>query len=244
MCTLSWTRDQSSGGGESGYTLFFNRDEQRSRPPAVPPRRFENEMHRWVAATDPQGGGTWLASNDSGLSVALLNSYESVPDPEDSSPAGFRSRGKLVVEVVSQCERAEDGVRYLQSALPRAEYRPFYIAIIDLRGDVVRHWDGRGLRDHDAGEGFLSSSSFRPGEVIAWRREEFARRRDRESFHRQHDPEKPACSVLMSRPDAATVSLSKIDVSSGSGIRYFYAEGPDWKWNDPVCLSLYQHSVP
>src|SRR5262249_11399645 len=53
--------------------LACNRDEQRTRPPALPPqvRRFGR---RWAAfPVDPVGGGTWVAVNDTGLAMTVLN---------------------------------------------------------------------------------------------------------------------------------------------------------------------------
>ena len=242
MCTLSWTRGKSSGGVGS-YTLFFNRDEQRSRPAAISPRRFESNSRKWIAATDPQGGGTWLASNDRGLTVALLNSYESSSGEENQPGGTFRSRGLLVLDIIEHCAGTTSAMDRLYRDLREANYRPFYLAAIDLETESIRHWNGRSSSSLEPG-GFLTSSSYQPDKVIRFRRKEFENRKDQESFHRQHDAGKSACSVLMSREDAATVSLSRVDVSIDRGVSYFYAEGPDWKWQDPLLLPLSQLSIP
>ena len=86
MCTLSWLPVPG------GYSLFFNRDESPLRGPEVPAA-----VHRWddvtlVAPLDSDQGGTWIAANEFGVTVAVLNRYRSRDDPRDSTtqqgPAG------------------------------------------------------------------------------------------------------------------------------------------------------------
>lgn len=107
MCTLSWILDQN------GYDVFFNRDEQRSRPQALTPQIFSlirpspskqplNQHVRAVMPTDPQGGGTWLAVNEFGWTFALLNYYQG------RLPKGaLRSRGQIVKDLALVQGRSE-----------------------------------------------------------------------------------------------------------------------------------------
>ena len=63
MCTVSWFHT------ELGYELFFNRDEQKSRPTALEPRRFKQNNIESLMPIDPLGGGSWIATNNRGSTV-------------------------------------------------------------------------------------------------------------------------------------------------------------------------------
>jgi hypothetical protein len=56
MCTVSWWREPDS------YTVFFNRDELKTRSRALPPTIQQQNGVRYIAPTDADGGGTWLGS--------------------------------------------------------------------------------------------------------------------------------------------------------------------------------------
>ena len=57
-----------------GYELFFNRDEQRSRLSAISPKF--NQARSAIYPVNPQGENTWLAVNQQGLTLTLLNDYQ------------------------------------------------------------------------------------------------------------------------------------------------------------------------
>ena len=67
MCTLTW---RTAGGG---YEVFFNRDERRTRPPARPPAVHRAAGVSYVSPIDAEAGGTWLAVNELGTTLALEN---------------------------------------------------------------------------------------------------------------------------------------------------------------------------
>ncbi len=69
MCTVSWR------AARDGYDLFFNRDELHTRAPELPPALSERDGVRFLAPRDGDHGGTWLAVNEHGLTVCLLNDY-------------------------------------------------------------------------------------------------------------------------------------------------------------------------
>ena len=58
---------------EDGYRLMCNRDEQHTRPAALPPRRLSIDGGQATMPIDPQGGGSWIAVTDGGLTIAMLN---------------------------------------------------------------------------------------------------------------------------------------------------------------------------
>ena len=67
MCTVTWTRRPD------GYSVFFNRDELRSRKEALPPRVHDDGTVSYVAPEDGDFGGTWLSVNGAGVTIGLLN---------------------------------------------------------------------------------------------------------------------------------------------------------------------------
>src|ERR1041385_5500183 len=101
MCTVTFVPRKS------GYCLAMNRDEKLTRPRGLPPMlRIVN--HRHVISPSEPGGGTWIALNDFGVSLALINWY-SVPTRVENSPI---SRGEVV-----NAACATENPRQLQAVL-------------------------------------------------------------------------------------------------------------------------------
>ena len=67
MCTVSWLRQSN------GYQLFCNRDEKRTRRPSSGPQLLVRDGVRFLAPIDADFGGTWIAVNEFGLSLVLVN---------------------------------------------------------------------------------------------------------------------------------------------------------------------------
>ena len=248
MCTLSWKRSENTSSPQGDYVLLFNRDEQRSRPAAEPPKLHQTGTRKWISATDPAGGGTWLAVNQSGLSLALLNSYQSA-HRRHSHQCGepHRSRGLLVSELIGELTSAPHNDDWFASRFVPERYRPFFLVFIDLNDEQLWHWDGENLEQIETFERMWSTSSFQPESVIPWRKERFRELGSSEEFHCFHDPDQPAHSIRMSRQDACTVSLSKIRVRANCEkpeIVYRYAEKPNWSWQAPVVLASKKRPPP
>ncbi len=223
MCTVSWRRDGGEAG--SGYRLWFNRDERHTRgAEGTPQQGTAASGVSYLCPLDGERGGTWLAVNDCGLSVALLNDY-TTPGASDVRPVMIErpSRGTLVRNLAGSCSLAD-----LRRALGDATVvglPPFHLAgLAPGRGAASVagwHWDGRTLHEL-AGEALVppwSSSSFRPAEVIADRRARYAawiNLTDAEAwrYHESHDAGNGAFSVNMSRSDAATRSICGVTVSA------------------------------
>ena len=62
-----------------GFRLAVNRDEQRTRPPATPPRVFQHAPQQALYPLDPPSAGTWVAVTNAGLALTLLN--QKLPPP-------------------------------------------------------------------------------------------------------------------------------------------------------------------
>ena len=67
MCTVSWLHSPN------GYHLLCNRDEKRTRSSAIAPRISVNGAVQFIAPLDQDFGGTWIATNEFGTSICLLN---------------------------------------------------------------------------------------------------------------------------------------------------------------------------
>lgn len=241
MCTATW----AFGGRPGAWTLDlgFNRDERRTRPPAQPPRRRAAPGGRpFLAPRDPLGGGTWLAVNDAGICVALLNHYEAdqaaaaIPPPPGTE-AVAPSRGQVVWDLAG-LGSVEAIAGRLQAWVADTPPRPFRLLL--LQGGARRlaltwRWDGRRLEATDLAEDlpFLSSSAYRGPEVVAGRRELYRAASgepggtwSRRDFHRGHRPSRGAWSVCMHRSEARTVSYSQVEVAEGCATLRYAAGSP------------------
>lgn len=223
MCTVTWSHDHA------GYTVWFNRDEQRTRPPAQPPHEHHVNGVAFLSPLDPQGGGTWLAVNEFGLTVGVLNYYAAGLRARSATP---RSRGLLVRDLAQASSLPDLWSRLAGQEL--AHYPPFVLLGVSPAGEVESlRWDGRqresrALTDADRP---VSTSSFESAAVVARRTERFRAGalvgEDLRAFHFSRDPRGDAYSVWMSRPDAHTVSLSRVTVSPARVIFAYAARGSD-----------------
>lgn len=224
MCTLTWLRDAS------GYRIYFNRDEKRTRLPARPPAVRMIDGVPVLTPTDGDAGGSWMAVNAFGLTLAILNFYEA--DAALPAAAGpHESRGHLVLNLSPARDLAA-----LARHLDRTEasrYRPFLLAAFGVDGaGLLFRWDGRALERQSLADTRLpvTTSSFRTADVLA------ARRRKFESFvasfggvtddmlrafHHSRDEQGGAFSVTMTRPDAQTVSFSMVTIGPERIIYYY-----------------------
>lgn len=238
MCTVSWCHQPN------GYTLFFNRDESRSRPTATPPKERVVGHTRCIHPTDPEGGGTWLLVNQYGLSFGLLNFYEAQISYQ---PANRQSRGQLPLKFAN-C----DNLSAVEQALGEHDLTPFpplhFLAVEPLGQAILFTWDGKSKSvTHPTWEDLpISTSSFETDKVIEARRshfwEQISDQSDRipiiESFHTTVEPTPAEYAALMSRPDAKTVSITRIDVSD-TKVAMSYRARPDDSANlaDPLVLT-------
>ncbi len=241
MCTLTWRSDP-----DGGYEVFFNRDEVKDREPAIPPREGRCRGVRYLAPVDPRGGGTWLAVNEFGVCVALLNWYgRGMP----RRPAeGWKSRGCLVADLADV-----EGPDSMDGRIPGIavrDYPPFrLIAFFPGGGDGgvgVSGWEWAGIGGLTPMDGVtmpVCSSSFATEAVIEGRRRRFVEivgedsddHADGEALWRYHHdsrgrPGESApgpWSVRMNRPDAQTWSISRVAVTPETVIYLYEAESLD-----------------
>jgi len=233
VCTLTWLRR------EDGYELFFNRDEARTRLPALPPRAQRRGEVEFLCPLDADAGGTWLGVNAYGLTVGLLNGRADAPVP----PAPL-SRGLLVLGLLDARGSAEVAERLAAADL--ASTRAFRLIALEP-GELLLDaaWDGRDLRlaRRPDAEQPVCSSSLDPEGATASRSAAWRAVRERgtpdvavhEAFHASHEPERGPLSTCVHRPDAVTVSTSRTRVDAGR-VQLGYRPGSpceagDFEWH-------------
>lgn len=227
MCTISWFYHCN------GYDVFFNRDEQVSRPRAIPPEVKTINQTQAIIPIDPQGGGTWIAVNQFGCTFALLNYYQG------RLPKGkLLSRGGIIPALLAV--GSVDQVAEILTHINLNRYAPFSLLFFPptkvsdvAEGETsVFRWTGKELERENATSPLISSAvnyesvlqqrlalyqseiQHQSGELTS---ADFYR------LHQSHVPEKSAYSVCMHRTDAKTVSLSHISV--GETIIFKYIDG-------------------
>jgi hypothetical protein len=225
MCTVSWIHE------EAGYQVFCNRDEKRTRRSATEPQLLRRDGVRIMAPIDGDAGGTWIATNEFGITVCLLNGAFEKASP---SNVDWRSRGLLVLDLASAESIQNVQSRIWQSDLLR--YEPFTLAVLEAgQHTLVIEWDGGEKRILPFGELYmpLASSSFDPVEVQCSRRRQFEKLNTAGTlhpvsllmFHRSHVPDRGAYSPCMHRADAETASFSWVTVT-GTEASFYYSAGP------------------
>jgi len=221
MCTVSWTHQPG------GYQLLCNRDEKRTRLPALGPdiRNFEGVS--FLSPLDANHGGTWIAVNEFGLTVCLLNDRGVIP-------MRSKSRGLIVMDLIHAGCSAETTERLTQ--LDLNQYSPFKIVALETNAPpLLHHWNGTDISTTTHhGDPLLCSSSYDSDGVRAHRHQQFSRMTAMHggvdadvlfAFHAMHGPRPDAYSPCMHRADAETVSFSWIHVQPNS-VEFFYAPGP------------------
>ena len=210
MCTVSWL-----AAPDGGYELFFNRDESYARgESALPPRPAVKDGVRFIAPIDAEAGGTWIAANELGLTVCLLNRYPAVPPRLPPAPT---RRGHLVMGM-ADADSADDVFARL-GRLELGVFRPFTLLVLDLEGPARRAWwDGRRLVVSPSPSPVpLASSSKRSVEAAEarealWRTLVLDRggpgRERQVAYHRSHQPEPGPLAPCVHRSDGGTVSFT------------------------------------
>lgn len=231
MCTLTVIPTPD------GPRLVHSRDELRSRAPALPPVSQQLPSgRRAVWPTDPHGGGTWIAARADGLVLGVLN--RNIPD--NGRPAPVRSRGGLIPRLIDASHAADVmGVLACQDLTGTA---PFRLLAMDPDGAArLATWDGLALEPGAVlTPPFCLASSGLGDDRVYPRIPLFAamvvadpRPAVQDAFHRHRWDDAPEISVLMSRPDARTVSIATVPPGGEGGMEVEVLPEAD-PWCDPV----------
>lgn len=244
MCTVSWLDDD-----HGGYCLLFNRDEKRTRGAARSPQIYSRDQVQFIAPIDADAGGTWIATNEYGVTVCLLNAY---PGQGMRQTPASESRGKIPIYLAAA--RSIDQVDEQLHRMDLSGFARFRLLAMEPNRPVwCSEWTGSKLAcEFDADSRMpITSSSFKTAEVEAARRAVFEDQIGSRSpvtlsalerFHADHGPEASGHSVCMHRPDAQTVSFSRVTVSSNQ-VRLDYSPDSPCRAMPPTTLSLQRLQV-
>lgn len=228
MCTVSWIHQPD------GYHLLCNRDEKKTRSAGLGPRIHTRGGVRFIAPVDPEFGGTWIAVNQFGLGICLLNGANVTGRPLRNLITVSRSRGLLLPDLISSTS-ADECILSLRQ-LDLSCFYPFTLVLLEPREPaVIAEWDGNRITTVRSANSLmpLTSSSWDAEGVRIARRREFARRAAASSvidapllhaFHSSHAEEAGAYSPCMHRAEAETVSFSWASVTHRE-VRFLYSPG-------------------
>jgi len=209
MCTISWLIK------DDNYHVFFNRDEQLTRQNAITPKAMNINDTQVLLPIDPTGNGSWISTNEFGLTLCLLNYYQG------SNPKGVLTSRGLLLKNLSSFSNVEDINIQLKNQ-DLCQYASFSLLTfgVDNNGKVSKRawqWNGKKLTSVFLNSPFTSSSvSF---EEVSRERlllaQQFSKPQDVDTlvnYHKSHHPSQGHLSVCMHRNDAKTVSFSHIHV--------------------------------
>jgi hypothetical protein len=175
---------------------------------------------------DPVGGGSWIGVNDAGLVAAVLNRH----DGPAASRASFSSRGAFV-RCALACESIEAAMASVETLDP-TRFQPFRLVLAQdsqiglVAGNTREFVHAQSTLVQPAmftasslGDVFVDLPRRRLFECLMGRSDD--RLRAQSLFHRHQWPGRQDISVLMERGNAATVSMTTIDVRN-DGIELEY----------------------
>ncbi len=230
MCTVSFLPSAD------GFRLAMNRDEKRARVIAEPPRVNKSGTRRAILPREP-GGGSWIALNDAGVCVALINWHTIAREPRGAT----RSRGQIVEALA--CATQLPAIARILKTLPLDRLRPFrLLAIVPASKELVEwRWDLRRLhrRRHAWKPSHWFSSGYDEPQAERVRSEVCAtlgpdpRPPALRRLHRSHAPERGPFSICMHRKDAATVSYTEVRRNRRQSTMRYVA-GPPCAGSKPV----------
>lgn len=202
-----------------GFRVACNRDEQRTRARASRPIVHAGASATSLWPVDPVSGGTWIGVNDAGLALVLLNRANPCARPDAFQPL---SRGTIIPRLLEK-----QTVQAVMDAAVRVDvcqFEPY--TLLALQGQqgfsITTNTRRPAIRSFDLSRPlFFTSSSLGDDIAASWRRPLFAalvecsanKLAGQATFHRHQWDEKPEFSVRMSRTDAATVSITTIEVT-------------------------------
>jgi hypothetical protein len=205
MCSAAWTFD------EGGYQLGFNRDEKWARPVSRDPQYEGQHLVPGACARDSEAGGTWLFTNEYGVTLAVMNAYPGgmIPLP------GKTSRGllPLVAAVHATADRIEEA---LFTETEWGHFAPCELLLIDHEG--LRHfgWVGESFTSMPApAANFLTTSSVATEAVKTARHSRFDRIASSgvTAILNDDTANDPAAAIFVTRDDGGTVSQTLVTVS-------------------------------
>jgi hypothetical protein len=225
MCTISFLPKPQ------GFYLAMNRDEKLDRFAALPPKIVDLADRRAIFPREPKGG-TWIAANEAGVCLALINWHRIEREPKRD----VISRGEVVRELAGKS--SADEIAYAVMKLPLRKLCPFRLIAIVRSEKLVTEWrwnlERLTRRNHGWRPQHWFSSGFDERRAELERERVCAAANEQQSagtitwlrqLHRSHAPKRGPFSICMHRADATTVSYTEVAVS-GRRATMRYKPGP------------------
>ena len=225
MCTLTFIPKPQ------GYLLGMNRDERFTREHALAPAATAVSG---LSAVYPRegGGGTWIGSNCSGITFAVLNQ-----NPGTHAPVKEHSRGGVIPALLgarrfpeAMCRFRETNLHGLlpfllvglfpqEQIISQCVWNGWELQFVRMSWEV-RHWFSSGVSDEMA-------RKLRGGVCYeAWRRRDAASTTWLRGLHASHAPVRGSFSICMHRPDAATMSYTEVEYDGAELAMRYHAGHP------------------
>jgi len=216
MCTLTVVT------GNNTYRIAMNRDEKITRGAGMPPEMHEFDATRAIYPSDGDGG-TWIAANECGITLALLNWNNVAPV---GKAVKTRSRGRVIPALIDSRSlwdlRAVFSVSNFTGMLPfrLVGVFPYEQEIWEWRWDSTqlefqvhewkaRHWFSSSLSDDRAeslrGLACRDAQHESDAGSVLWLRR----------LHSSHIGGHGPFSLCVHREDAKTLSYSEVVVTPG-----------------------------
>jgi len=224
MCTVTWLRADDS------YQVFCNRDEKLSRRPSASPRHGTRCGVGFVAPIDGDFGGTWIATNEFGVTLCLLNGANLSGIDATERKDSHRSRGLLIPALVGA--RSVDDGALNATTRDLSQFAPFTLVVLErARLPAIVEWNGQQTLVEFDGDAYLplASSSVNGETARKKRQQEYHRLVGRGvqptvasllEFHRSHGLGPGPYSTCMHRDDAETVSFTHVRVTASQATMF------------------------
>ena len=213
MCTLSFIPTAD------GYLAGMNRDERLTRPAARPPEMFERAEMSVIRPSEP-AGGTWIAFNNRGTLLAVLN-WNHLHLHGRRMPEKAQTRGVVIPQLIWQPDSS--AVHSCFSQMPLTGMLPFRLVGIfrDEAALIAWHWDGirtartdlPWMRQHWFSSSLSDALAAKQRGAACEKATHFPGVGTRDwlrSLHATHVPSPGAFSICVHRHDAATVSYTEV----------------------------------
>jgi hypothetical protein len=200
----------------SNFIIGFNRDELRSRKHAHPPSYHVYGRTRAIHPVDADQGGTWIAINDAGIFLGLLNHNE---DDANRRVIGPVSRGKIIPSLLSY--RSIDDIKTQIQQIDVQQYSSFVLTgMQNGNGFTFRYTGFDTIYQELQLPGLLTSTGLGDGLVRDLRKKYFDEMistspnlQEIKDYHLFSIPDQEKLGIHMVRKEARTVSSSFITLS-------------------------------
>ncbi len=154
MCTVSFIYNNDA------VIITSNRDENITRPEAIPPENYFKNRKNVIYPKDPKAGGTWFAMDSDGTVIVLLNGglikHQSVPPYR-------KSRGLIVLRIIYS-----NSPKDFWDQINLQNIEPFTLVLYQQKKLYELIWDGfekKTIRKDETKNHIWSSVTLYPFEI-------------------------------------------------------------------------------